>query len=162
MAKKEKKPETPGKHFTPTITNKKAHFNFVVMEKFEAGLSLLGTEVKSLRQGTATLDEAFGRIRGGELFLIGANIPVYSFGTVYNHEPKRTRKLLVHRRELNKIESKLAQKGYTLVPLRIYFEHGLAKIEMALAKGKSHGDKREKLRDREHERDIRRATSRRR
>jgi SsrA-binding protein len=161
MSKKPTNSEKSGRTYTPTISNKKAHFNYILLEKFEAGMALVGTEVKSLRQGTANLEEAFARIRDGELFLFGCTIPVYSFGNITNHDPKRVRKLLVRRRELRTVEGKLNQKGLTLVPLRIYFTHGLAKIELALARGKTHGDKREKLRDREHNRDIRRAMERR-
>ncbi len=143
--------------FTPTIANKKARFEYELIEKFEAGLVLVGTEVKSLRQGRANLEEAFARTRGEELYLMGCNIPLYEYGNIANHDPLRPRKLLVHRREMKKIQAKLTQKGLTLVPLRIYFSHGLAKIEIALAQGKSHGDKRQKVKDREMSRDISRA-----
>lgn len=154
-------PSAGGAAYTPTIQNKKARFNYVLVEKFEAGIALVGTEVKSLRLGKASLDDAFGRLRGGELFLLGCTINPYEFGTMSNHEPMRIRKLLVHRRELKKIEAKLTQKGYTLVPTKIYFnKRGRAKVEMALATGKTFGDKREKIKDREVKRDMQRAARR--
>jgi len=145
MNNKDKNSQTQARKFTPTIQNKKARYEYHLLEKFEAGIALVGTEVKSLRQGNANLQEAFARLRGGELFLLGCHIGTYEHGNIMNHEPLRPRKLLVHRRELKKIEIKLNQKGLTLVPLRIYFTRGLAKVEIALAKGKSHADKRQKL-----------------
>ena len=149
------------KDYSPVMVNKKARFNYELQEKLEAGIVLVGTEVKSLRAGKTNLEEAFGRIRNGELYLLGCTIPIYEHGNIMNHDPLRPRKLLVHRRELKKIESKLTQKGLTLIPLRIYFSHGLAKVELALGRGKSHGDKREKIRDREVKLDIDRALRRR-
>jgi len=157
MAKKSDNTSKSAGKFTPTITNKKARFEFELLEKFEAGLVLVGTEVKTLRQGKANLEAAFARIRDDGLYLMGCNIPIYEYGNIANHEPLRPRKLLVHRREMKKIQTKLTQKGFTLVPLRIYFAHGLAKIEIALAQGKTHGDKRQKVKDREMTRDISRA-----
>ena len=146
--------------YTPRIVNKKARFNYHLLEKLEAGIVLTGTEVKSLRQGKASLEEAFGRIRGGELYLLGCTISTYDHGTMTNHEPLRPRKLLVHRRELDKLEVKLSQKGLTLVPTKIYFTRGLAKVELALATGKSHGDKRQKMKQRDSDRDLQRAMRR--
>ena len=162
MSRKKTNSEKPDGKFTPTTVNKKARYNFELIEKLEAGISLVGTEVKSLRQGKAELSEAYARIRDGELYLIGCNIPPYEQGNLMNHKPTRTRKLLVHRRELKKLESKLVQKGFTLVPLRIYFTRGLAKVEIALARGKTHGDKRDKIKERQMTRDIRQALGRRR
>jgi len=159
MNKKSPKPKTPAaQKYSPIILNKKARFNYHFLEKLEAGIALVGTEVKSLRQGKASLDEAFGRISDGQLYLVGCTIALYEQGNIANHEPGRTRKLLVHRRELRRLESKLTQKGFTLVPLRIYFSRGLAKVELAVAQGKSHADKRTKLKERQVERDMRRAT----
>ena len=162
MSKKKSKTNPSAGKFSPTITNKKARYNYHLLEKLEAGLALLGTEVKSLRQGKASLEEAYCRIRGGELYLIGCTISTYEHGNLANHEPLRPRKLLVHKRELAKIETKLAQKGLTLIPVRIYFNRGLAKVEIALAQGKTHKDKRDKLRDRQADREIRQALGRRR
>jgi SsrA-binding protein len=139
---------------SPSIANKKAKYNYVFLEKLEAGVVLVGTEVKSLRQGKASLDEAFARIRSGELFLLGCNIAAYPNAGITNHEPLRVRKLLVHRRELKKIESRISQKGLTLIPLQIYFNRGLAKVELALAQGKTHGDKRETLKKRQADREM--------
>jgi len=157
--KKEKSDQQPAK-YTPTIHNKKARFDYHLIEKLEAGIVLAGTEVKSLRNGKASLEEAYCRLRGDELYLIGCNIALYEHGNIANHEPLRPRKLLVHRRELKKIESKLTQKGLTMVPLRIYFSHGLAKVEIALAQGKKFGDKRSKLKERQMDRDVKRALKR--
>lgn len=157
MAKKTKTTkDKSSSNFSPTIQNKKARFNYQLLEKFEAGLVLVGTEVKSLRQGKASLEEAYARIEQGELYLLGSTISLYEHGNLMNHEPNRKRKLLVHRRELHKIEVKLTQKGLTLVPLRIYFTRGLAKVEIALATGKSHADKREKIKSRQMDRDTHR------
>ena len=155
MGRKIKKTEEGGGGaFRPTIVNKKAKYNFHLLERLEAGLVLVGTEVKSLRQGKASLEEAYCRIRGGELYLVGCTISQYEYGTMMNHEPGRDRKLLVHKRELKKIESKLVQKGLTMVPVRIYFSRGRAKVEVALAQGKTHGDKRSKLKEKQVRRDI--------
>ena len=154
MSKKKKSAgKGPGK-YSPVIRNKKAGFHYQLLEKLEAGIALRGTEVKSLRQGKASLEEAYARIRGGELYLIGCHISEYDHGNIQNHEPARPRKLLVHRRELNKIESRLSQKGLTIVPMRIYFKQGLAKVEIALATGKTHADKRDKLKKQQMDRDA--------
>lgn len=156
MAKKNKKTDSPTRSgaYSPQIINKKARFNYQLLEKLEAGLVLLGSEVKSLWQGKASLEEAYCRISGGELYLVGCTISQYDHSHITNHDPNRVRKLLVHRRELNKIVSKLSQKGLTVVPLRIYFARGRAKIEIALAQGKSYADKRDKLKERQMKRDI--------
>jgi len=160
MSKKKNENKTAESSYSPTMKNKKAHFNYQILEKLEAGIALQGTEVKSLREGQANLEEAFCRIRDGELFLIGCNIPVYAHGNLMNHEPLRTRKLLVHKRELKKLQCKVLQKGFTLIPLRIYFVRGLAKVEVATAQGKSFADKRDKIRDRDVKRDVQRAMRR--
>lgn len=158
--KKDKKQQdqSTGPRYAPTIRNRKARHEYQLIETLEAGIALVGTEVKSLRNGKASLDEAFARIQNDELFLFGCTIPVYEQGNIMNHDPQRRRKLLVHRREIAKLKTRLAQKGLTLIPLKIYFRRGLAKIELAVAQGKTHGDKRQSLKQREHERDIRRAT----
>ncbi len=163
MSKKKDKGSTKGKaskqgnRSGPNIVNKKARFDYHLLEKLEAGMVLLGSEVKSLRNGKASLQESFCRIKNGELYLVGCNIAPYEQANVMNHEPLRQRKLLIHKRELKKIEAKLAQKGLTLVPLRIYFSRGRAKIEIALARGKSYADKRDTIRQREQQRDMKRA-----
>ncbi len=160
MSKKATKPDKKDQTYSPRIKNKKARFNYHILEHFEAGIILEGTEVKSLRQGKASLDESFCRIRGGELFLLGCNISPYDHGNIANHEPVRPRKLLVHRREINKLETKLNQKGLTLTPLQIYFTRGLAKVEIGVAQGKTHADKRQKLKNQQVDRDIKRAMRR--
>lgn len=135
--------------------NKKAYRNFELIEKFEAGMSLLGTEVKSLRAGQADLSGSYARIIGEQCWLVGASIAQYQQAGVRNHEPVRRRKLLLHKAEIHRIKTKLEQRGFTLVPLRIYFNgRGLAKIELALAKGKRQYDKRKKIAERQQKRDI--------
>ena len=138
--------------------NRKARFQYEILETFEAGLVLRGTEVKVLRQGKVSLDEAYARIDGGELWLIGANIPEYSHGNQQNHEPKRKRKCLLHGRELKKLRDRSQVKGLTLVPLRIYFGgRGFAKVTIAVGRGRKLHDKREHLKDKEAKREIRQA-----
>jgi len=131
-----------------------------VLDTYEAGLVLLGSEVKSLRDGRMELKDSYGDIRGGEAFLVGAHISPYGFAREGGHEPERERKLLLHRREIDRIAGGLAEKGLTLVPLQVYFKEGKVKVEMALARGKTTVDKRQTLRDREHAREIERATRR--
>ncbi len=141
-------------------TNRPARRNYTVIDTYEAGLVLLGSEVKSLRQGKMELKDSYGDIRGGEAYLVGAHIAPYDFAHEGGHEPERMRKLLLHRREIDRISGGLAEKGLTLVPLRVYFSDGKAKVEMALARGKTTIDKRQTLRDREHQREIERASRR--
>jgi len=143
----------------PRAVNKKAYRNFELIEKFEAGLELLGTEVKSLRAAQADLDGSYGRIRNGQCWLVGAKIAPYQQAGQAAHEPARKRKLLLHKAEIRRIKTKLEQRGFTLVPLQIYFsDRGLAKIELALARGKRQYDKRKAITEREHKRDIDRST----
>jgi SsrA-binding protein len=135
--------------------NKKAYRNFELVEKFEAGMSLLGTEVKSLRAAQADLDGSYARIINDQCWLVGATIAQYQEAGANNHEPTRRRKLLLHKAEIHRIKTKLEQRGFTLVPLRIYFSgRGLAKIELALARGKRQYDKRKKIAERQQKRDI--------
>ncbi|RME07231.1 MAG: SsrA-binding protein SmpB [Deltaproteobacteria bacterium] len=141
--------------------NKKARFNYTIEETIEAGIVLLGTEVKSLRQGKANITDSYARFRNGEVFLIGAHISPYDFGTHENHDPLRERKLLLHRREIRRLLTKVTQRGYTLVPLEIYFKDGHAKVLLALGKGKKLYDKRETMRKREEKREIDRAVKQR-
>ena len=138
------------------VVNKKAYHNFEFIEKLEGGLSLVGTEVKSLRAGGADLNGSYARIdSNGECWLVGATIAAYEKAGYGNHEPKRSRKVLLHRYEIRKIRGKLDQRGFTLVPLRIYFNNrGIAKIELALAKGKRQYDKRSSIAERQQKRDI--------
>jgi SsrA-binding protein len=139
----------------PVAVNKKAYRNFELVDTFEAGLSLLGTEVKSLRDGTADLSGSYARIQDEQCWLVGASIAQYQQGRSREHEPIRKRKLLLHKTEIRRIRIKLEQRGFTLVPLRIYFNtRGLAKVELALAKGKRQYDKRQAITDRDQKRDI--------
>jgi SsrA-binding protein len=142
--------------------NKRAFHEYLIQDKLECGIALTGTEVKSLRAGHASLEDAYARLQDGEVWLIGCDIPEYEMGNVYNHKPKRPRKLLLHRREIAKFVGKASQRGFTLVPLRMYFKRGLAKVEIAVAKGKQTHDKRQALKDADAKRDIRRAMSRKR
>ena len=123
--------------------NRAASHNYFLLEKFEAGMMLSGTEVKSIRAGRANLKDAYGIVKDGELWLLNAHIGPYEHGNIFNHEPMRTRKLLVHKEELRKLVGKTQQKGLTLIPTRIYFKNGRAKCELALARGKQLWDKRE-------------------
>lgn len=140
--------------------NRPASHNYFLLEKFETGIVLLGTEVKSIRGGRANLKDAYGLIKDGELWLLNAHIGPYEHGNIFNHEPLRTRKLLVHRDELRKLIGKTQQRGLTLIPLRLYFRNGRVKVEMALAKGKQLWDKRETERRRTADREAREAIAR--
>ncbi|MHC4275734.1 MAG: SsrA-binding protein SmpB [Planctomycetota bacterium] len=138
-------------------TNRQARFKYELLEKYEAGLVLTGSEVKSLRNKDASLSEAYAALRDGEIFLYNLHIAPYEQAGMFGHEPKRPRKLLLKRAEINKVIGKMNEKGYTLVPVKLYFTgRGIAKVEIALAKGKQLHDKREAIRKREVERDIQR------
>jgi SsrA-binding protein len=146
----------------PRILNKKAHFDYEILDQLEAGIALTGSEVKSLRAGKASLDEAFAHLESGELYLRDCNISPYSNAGYAQHAPTRPRKLLVHRRELRKWGAKVVERGLTMVPLAIYFnERGIAKVALALARGKRHADKRSDIRERELRREMDRAAKRR-
>ena len=148
---------------SPRILNKKARHNYHIHQTIEAGIVLTGSEIKSLREGRGQITEAFVRINAYETTLYGCQIDRYPPATDRNHDPQRNRRLLLHRREIRKLAPKLAQAGYTLVPLSIYFNsRGLAKVEIALVTGKRAFDKRQALRKREHQREMDRARSRRR
>jgi SsrA-binding protein len=142
-------------------SNRKAYHDYAVTDTYEAGLVLTGTEVKSLRLGRASLTDAFGHENNGEIFLHGLHIPEYTQGTWTNHEPRRVRKLLLHRDEIAKMLGKLRDDGVTLVPLSIYFNNGYAKVEIALARGKKSYDKRQDLATRDAQKEISRALGRR-
>ena len=141
--------------------NKKARHDFHVEDTYEAGLVLTGTEVKSLRAGRASLVDGFAEVHSGEVFLHGVHIPPYTEGTWTNHEPRRVRKLLLNRQEIDKIESRVNERGLTLVPLALYFKDGRAKVEIALAKGKKTYDKRRALAERQANREQQQALGRR-
>lgn len=142
--------------------NRRARHDYHIESTYEAGLVLTGTEVKSLRAGRASLADGFGQISDHEIWLHNVHIPEYTLGTWTNHEPRRTRKLLMHRREIDKLESETAERGLTLVPLALYFKDGKAKVELALARGKRSYDKRHDLAERDAAREIDRALRRRR
>jgi SsrA-binding protein len=137
-------------------TNRKAYHDYFILEKFEAGMSLLGTEVKSLRGGRANLKESYVIIKDSEAFLLNCHISPYSHGNIQNHDPVRTRKLLLHKKEIEKLWGSISQKGLTIVPLKIYFKNGKAKIEIGVAKGKRQYEKRESIKERESKREIER------
>jgi len=137
--------------------NKRAFHEYNVHDRLECGIVLTGTEVKSLREGAANLEDAYAKIEDGEVWLIGSDIPEYTMGNRMNHKPKRPRKLLLHRREIGKFAGKASQRGFTLVPLRMYFKNGLAKVELAVARGKQLHDKRQDQKKTEAQREIRRA-----
>lgn len=134
--------------------NRKARHDYHIEETYEAGMVLTGTEVKSLRQGRANLRDSYAAVENGELFLYNMHIAPYKQGNIFNHEPKRTRKLLMHKREINRLMGRTQEKGYTLVPLKVYFRRGKAKLELALAKGKKLYDKRRDIARREEKRRI--------
>jgi SsrA-binding protein len=139
------------------VDNRKARHDYELLERFEAGLVLTGTEVKSLREGRASLGQAFGDVRDGEVWLVNAEIATYDQGNIANHEPMRDRKLLLHRSEISSLYGKVREKGLTLVPTRMYWKDGRAKVEIALARGKQTIDKRRDLQKRDHQRQIERA-----
>jgi SsrA-binding protein len=139
------------------VDNRRARHDYHFLEKVEAGLVLTGTEVKSLRDGRASLQQAYADVRDGEAWLVGAHISVYDQGNIANHDPDRDRKLLLHRREVDSLGAKVRERGLTLVPTRLYFRDGRAKVELALARGKEQRDKRRDLVKREAQRDMERA-----
>ena len=143
-------------------TNRKARHDYHILETYEAGMVLRGTEVKSLRQRRANLKDSFARIEGEEIFLYNLHISPYEFGIVAEQDPTRTRKLLLHKKEIKKLLGKTAERGLTLIPLQLYFKQELAKVELALAKGKRSYDKRQDLKKREADREIEKAVKSRR
>ena len=137
--------------------NRKAYHDYSIEETVEAGMSLVGTEVKSLRDGKVNLKDSYVHIKDMEALLFNCHISPYSHGNIMNHEPLRTRKLLLHKKEIVRLQGKIAQKGYTLIPLKIYFKNGRAKVEVGLAKGKREFEKRESIKEREANREIEKA-----
>jgi SsrA-binding protein len=138
-------------------SNRRARYDFTIEETYEAGIMLTGSEVKSLRAGHASLNEAFARVDGTEVWLENLHIPPYQAGDTRTHESRRPRKLLLHRREIQRLIGKTAERGLTLVPMRLYFKRGLAKVEVGLGKGKAKYEKRQTLREKEHNREIERS-----
>jgi SsrA-binding protein len=143
--------------FKIVARNRRARFEFDLLETIEAGIVLTGTEVKSLRNGKASLEESYAGIEANELFLFGCDIPEYLQANRMNHKPKRPRKLLLHRREIDKLFLKASEKGLTIVPLKLYFKDGMAKVEIALARGRKTYDKRDALKKQDAKRDMDRA-----
>jgi SsrA-binding protein len=137
-------------------TNRKALFHYEVLERAEAGLALVGTEVKSIRDGGFSFSDSWVELRGGEMVLVGCRIAPYSHGNLMNHAPERARKLLLHRREIDKLGGRATERGLTLVPLRLYLKNGRVKLEIGLARGKQAHDKRDAIRRKDEERDTRR------
>jgi SsrA-binding protein len=150
-------PEPERSDVEPIARNKRARYDYHILETWEAGLVLTGTEVKSLRQGKANLTDAYGIVRDGEVLLLNLHISPYEQGNIWNHDPTRTRKLLLHRREIRRLIGAVEREGLTLVPLDLYFRKGKAKVSIALAKGKKLHDKRDTERRRDDEREMARA-----
>ena len=143
-----------GENFKLIANNKKAYFDYFIEEKYEAGIALHGTEVKSLRMGKCSLKESFLRIEKGEVFIYNMHVSPYEKGNIFNKDPLRVKKLLMHKYEINKIAGKIVQKGYTLVPLQIYFKGSLVKVEIGLARGKKLYDKREDIAKKDQRREA--------
>ncbi len=162
MAKQDKKSKKSAEDKNERVIadNRKARHNYHVLDTLECGIMLAGSEVKSLRAGGLSLDEAYGRVEDEEVWLVGANIAEYSYSHDLNHVPKRRRKLLLHRREIRKFAGQAFEKGLTLVPLKMYFKQGRAKVLMGICRGKQKHDKRASIKDRESKRDIDRAMRR--
>jgi SsrA-binding protein len=160
MTRQQKKNEEDG--IQVVCRNRRAFHEYEVLDKLECGIVLKGTEVKSLREKAANIEDAYAKVEDGELWLLGSDIPEYSMGNRLNHKPRRPRKLLIHRREIAKFAGKATQRGFTLVALKIYFKRGLAKVEIAVAKGKQTHDKRQAEKKAEATREMRKAMTRKR
>ncbi len=158
MGKKNKnKKQTDDPNFKTIARNRKARHQYDILDELECGIALQGSEVKSARSGKVSLDEAYGRVQGGEVYLIGCDIAEYPQANLMNHEPKRPRKLLLHRREIRKFAEAAGQNGLTLIPLSMYFKKGIAKVKLATARGRKLHDKREKLKKDTAKQEMRRA-----
>lgn len=151
------RPRTQSEKLKTVAENRRARYEYFIETVYEAGIALTGTEVKSLRFGEGSIAEAYAEVKDGQVWLVNANVPEFSHGNRYNHEPRRPRKLLLHEREINKLHGAVAREGMTLIPLSIYFNsRGRAKVELALAKGKKVHDKRETIKERDWKRDQQR------
>ncbi|MDP3790765.1 MAG: SsrA-binding protein SmpB [Candidatus Omnitrophota bacterium] len=137
-------------------SNRKAHHDYFVIESLEAGIQLKGTEVKSIRAGGASLADSFAKLEGSELLLYNMHVAPYEFGNIYNTDPVRPRKLLLHKRQIQKLAAEVSTKHLALIPLKLYFKNGLVKVDLALAKGKKHYDKREAIKQRESDKELKR------
>ena len=142
------------------VTNRQARFNYIILESLEAGIALTGTEVKSIRSGNVSLNESFARVDGSEIFIYNMHIAPYEFGNINNPDSMRPRKLLLHKAQIRKLIGETSTKHLALIPLKLYFKNGLVKVELALAKGKKLYDKRESIKKRDFDREIRRKYSR--
>lgn len=158
MAKK--KPDKEHDNERVVTQNRKARHEYLVLETLECGIELVGSEVKSLRMGRVAIDDAYARVRDGEVWLLGCDIPEYPQANQFNHPPRRPRKLLLHRREINRFAGRAFERGYTLVPLKLYFKEGRAKVQLGLCRGKQLHDKRDTLKKAEAKRAIDRAMRR--
>ncbi|HHX12431.1 MAG TPA: SsrA-binding protein SmpB [Clostridiales bacterium] len=143
-----------GENFKLIANNKKAYYDYFIEDKYEAGISLHGTEVKSLRMGQCSIKEAYIQIMNGEIYVFGMHISPYEKGNIFNKDPLRIRKLLLHKYEINKIAGQLAQQGYTVVPLQVYFKGSLVKLEIGLARGKKQYDKRQEIAKKDQRREA--------
>lgn len=148
------------RHDAPAVDNRRARFEYEILESLEAGLALTGTEVKSIRAGGVSLNEAYARIRDGEAWLVGMHVPPYKEGSFANVEPNRARKLLLHRDQIARLQSRVGEKGLTIVPLRLYFTRGMVKVQLGLARGKKLWDKRAAAAKRDAEREMARRSQR--
>jgi len=155
--KKAAQKEPPEKNYQPVASNRRAFFNFEILERYEAGIQLMGTEIKSIRAGKIDLSDAYARSTNGEMWLNNAYIAPYDPASSYNHDPKRNRKLLLHRAEIQKMAASAAEKGLTIVALRVYIKRHVAKVELGMARGKRQFDKRHAIRDRDMDREARRS-----
>lgn len=151
---REKAAETQRPHRSPTLENRRARFEYEILESLEAGIALSGTEVKAIREGGASISEAYARFRDGEAWLVGMHVPPYKQGSFSNLDPGRARKLLLHREQIALLRSRVQEKGLTVVPLRLYFTRGMAKVQLGLARGKKLWDKRASIAKRDVEREI--------
>jgi SsrA-binding protein len=154
------KAERAAKAAEPALDNRRARHEYEKLESLESGLALTGTEIKSIRRGNVSINEAFARLRDGELWLLNFTIPTYKEGSYFNHEPNRPRKLLLHKEQIHRLAGRAAEKGLTLVPWRLYFKNGRVKIELALVRGKKLWDRRRDIQARDVARELQRATAR--
>ena len=143
----------------PTVDNRRARYEYEILDKLETGIALTGTEIKSIRLGGVSLAQAYARIRDGEIWLVGMHIPPYKQGSFSNHEPLRPRKLLLHREQIARLSGRVNERGLTLVPMRLYFTRGMVKLELAVARGKKAWDKRRAIADRDAKRSLAREQS---
>jgi len=158
IARKAEKKENDKNSAEPTSDNRRARFEYEILDSLEAGIVLTGTEIKSVRAGGVSLNEAYARVKDDEVWLVNMHVAPYKEGSFSNHEPRRSRKLLLHKEQIADLKSRSAEKGLTLVPLRMYFTRGMVKVQIGLARGKKIWDKRKTIAERENKRELQRAT----